>query len=45
MLKSFFEYIILDKISSTNFNIVDFKLNPVFELAYNKKKVLCNVKN
>ena len=45
MLKSFFEYIILDKISSTKFNVVDFKLNPIFELAYNKKKVLCNVKN
>ena len=45
IIKAFFEYIILDKISSTKFNIVDFKLNPVFELAYNKKKVLCNVKN
>ena len=45
ILKSFFEYIILDKISTTKFNVVDFKLNPIFELAYNKKKVRCNVKN
>lgn len=45
MIKSFFKYIVLDKISSTKFNVVDFKLNPIFELAYNKKKVLCNVKN
>ena len=45
MFKSFFEYIILDKISSTKFNVVDFKLNPIFELAYNKKKVLSSVKN
>lgn len=45
MLKAFFEYVVLDKISSTKFNIVDFKLNPVFELAYNKKKVLSSIKN
>ncbi len=45
MFKAFFEYIILDKISSTKFDIVDFKLNPVFELAYYKKKVLCSVEN
>lgn len=45
MIKSFFEYIILEKESSTKFNLVDFKLNPIFELAYNKKKVRCNVKN
>jgi hypothetical protein len=24
---------------------VDYKLNPIFELAYNKKKVLSSVKN
>lgn len=35
MLKAFFEYIIV-----YNKEIVEFKLNPIFELAYNKKKVL-----
>lgn len=35
MLQAFFEYIIV-----YNKEIVDFKLNPIFELAYNHKKVL-----
>ena len=44
IIESFFEYIVLNKISATKFEIVDFKLNPVFELAYNKKKLLEGVK-
>lgn len=40
MLKAFFEYIIV-----YNKEIIEFELNPIFELAYNKKKILTLNKN